>query len=155
VKSISASFVTVTLLATAALLPRPALAGPYTDDLSKCLVSQTTEQDKATLMTWIFSAISLNPNISKLANITPAQRHQINADMARLFETLMTERCRAESMQAYKYEGSTAIESGFTVLGQVAGRELFNSPDVTKGMSELDSLIDKKKMQSVFGGEKK
>jgi hypothetical protein len=153
-KTVSVSILSVALLAGATLMPRPALAGPYTDDLSKCLVAQTTSDDKATLMTWIFSAISLNPGISKMANITPAQRHKINAEMARLFETLMTERCRAESQQAYKFEGESSIEAGFSVLGQVAGRELFNSPEVTGGMSELDTLIDKKKMESVFGKKK-
>lgn len=150
-KSIISSTVCAALLAGATLLPRPALAGPYTDDLSKCLVANTTADDKTTLVTWIFSAISLNPGVAKMANITPKQRHQINVSMAKLFETLMTERCRTESQQAYKYEGDAAISAGFEVLGQVAGRELFSSPDVSKGMAELDTLVDKKKMEAVFG----
>lgn len=40
------------------------------------------------------------------------------------------------------------------MLGQVAGRELFGSPDVSKGMAELDNLVDEEKMEAVFGKKK-
>ena len=153
-KSHRIAVATAMLLAGNALTPSPALAGPYTDDLSKCLVANTTESDKTTLMTWIFAAISLNPTVAPMAHITPAKRKQINADMGKLFMSLMTETCRSQSQAAYKYEGNSALETSFSVLGQVAGRELFSSPEVAKGMGELDAQIDKKKLQEVFGSDK-
>jgi len=127
-----------------------AVAGPYSDDLAKCLVGKTTNDDKATLMTWIFSAIALNPGISQMATISPAQRNQIDRDMAMLFERLMTETCRAETRDAVKYEGNGAIEQGFEVLGGVAGRELFASPEVAKGLASLNEHVDMEKIKAVF-----
>lgn len=137
-------------LAVAVPFAPSALAGPYTDDLSKCLVAKTTSDDKNRLMAWVFAAIALNPSVAPMASVTPAQRTAINADMARLFEALMTDTCRGEAQAAVKYEGKSAIEASFTVLGQVAGRELFASPAVAQGLAELDSLIDKKKMEDLF-----
>jgi hypothetical protein len=127
-----------------------AVAGPYSDDLARCLVGKTTNDDKTTLMTWIFSAISLNPAISQMAAISPAQRKQIDSNMAALVEHLMTETCRSEARTAVQYEGSSAIEHGFGVLGEVAGRELFASPEVAKGLANLDKYVDPEKIKAVF-----
>jgi hypothetical protein len=143
-----------TLLIAAAAMSGPAIAGPFTDELSKCLVSKTTAEDKTTLMTWVFAAIALNPNVSQFAAISPQQRDQIDANMARMFENLMTQTCKTEAQAAVQYEGNSAIEAGFNVLGQVAGRELFANPEVAKGMAGLQSHIDSKKLESVFGTAK-
>lgn len=143
-----------TLLIAAAAMPMPAIAGPFTDELSKCLVSKTTAEDKTTLMTWVFAAIALNPNVSQFAAISLQQRDQIDANMARMFEDLMTQTCKTEAQAAVQYEGNSAIEAGFNVLGQVAGRELFANPEVAKGMAALQSHIDSKKLESVYGAAK-
>lgn len=139
------------LLVASAAMSAPAIAGPFTDELSKCLVSKSTVDDKTTLVTWIFAAISLNPGVSQYATISAPQRDQIDVDMARLFENLMTQTCRTEAQAAVKFEGAAAVEAGFNVLGQVAGRELFASPEVGKGMAGLQSHIDSKKLEAVFG----
>jgi hypothetical protein len=41
------------LMALALLSTTPALAGIYTDDLSRCLVEKTTTEDKTTLVQWM------------------------------------------------------------------------------------------------------
>jgi hypothetical protein len=51
-----------------------AFAGPYTDDLSKCLVKATSADDQIIFMQWMFSAISLHPTVSGLTTITAEQR---------------------------------------------------------------------------------
>ncbi len=143
-----------TLLAVFATTSQPAVAGVYTDDLSKCLVSKTTSDQKAVLVNWMFSAMSLNPAVAKFVSIPVAKRKEFNVNMAALFETLMTVTCKHEMQLAIQYEGSGAIGAGFNVLGQVAGRELFANPEVAKGMAELDKFIDQDKIQAAMKPDK-
>ncbi|MGS1118769.1 hypothetical protein [Rhodanobacter sp. UC4436_H3] len=133
-----------------AVAPRPASAGVYTDDLSKCLVSRTTSEQKAVLVNWMFSAMSLNPAVSRYVSIPAAQRKQFNIDMAQLFETLLTVTCKKEMQAAVKYEGSGAVGAAFNMLGQVAGRELFSNPEVAKGMADLEQYMDQDKLKAVM-----
>ncbi|WP_156459031.1 hypothetical protein [Rhodanobacter sp. Root480] len=140
-----------TLLAVASL---PVTAGVYTDDLSKCLVSKTTPEQKGVLVNWMFSAMSLNPSVAKFVTLPDAQRKAFNVDMAKLFESLVTVTCKSEMQLAVRYEGNTAIGAAFTVLGQVAGRELFSNPEVAKGMSDLERYLDNDKIKAALNPAK-
>ncbi len=146
----SAAILFVLLAATS----RSTSAGVYTDDLSKCLVSKTTSDQKTILVDWMFSAMSLNPSVAKFVSIPVAKRKEFNVNMAKLFESLITVTCKPEMQLAVKYEGAGAIAAGFNVLGQVAGRELFSNPEVAKGISELDKYVDKDKIKAAMSSEK-
>ena len=121
----------------------PAYAGPYTDDFSKCLVAQATAQDRTLLVQWIFSAVSAGPSVRDLAKITTQQRSDLTVQARGLFSRLMTQSCRAPLVTALKYEGTSAIEAGFGVLGQVAMRDLMTQPEVQQQLSQLNSPDDK------------
>jgi hypothetical protein len=126
-------------------------AGPYSDDLSKCLVAKTTEADRVAFVQWMFSAAALHPAVRPIASITPEQLDAANKRTADLFMKLLTESCRTESGAVIKYEGLAAFQSSFQVLGQIAGNELFASPEVAAGMSGLEKYFDKEKLQSLVG----
>lgn len=143
-------FLASTALVLFAIAPPSAVAGVYADDLSKCLVSSTTPDQKAVLVDWMFSAMSLNPAVAKFVSIPEEKRKEFNVNMAKLFESLLTVTCKQEAQLAVKYEGSEALSAGFNVLGQVAGRELFANPEVARGMSELDQYLDKGKLNAVI-----
>jgi hypothetical protein len=128
-----------------------ASAGPYGDDLSKCLVAKTTEADRVTFVQWMFSALSLHPAVKPMATVSPEQLDNANKRTAELFTNLLTESCRDEVRAALKYEGNTAFQSSFQVLGQIAGRELLASPDVAAAMAGLEKYFDKEKFQAVMG----
>jgi len=129
-------------------------AGPYGDDLSKCLVKSTTDQDKSLLVQWIFYAIALNPQLAPVANISPEQREQVDKGTARMFETLLTESCLKETQAAVKYEGSTAIAEAFKLLGQVASQEMFSDPAVSKGTENFSRYIDSDRIGKLLGLDK-
>lgn len=150
-KRTSRAAIAILLLSLTASLP--SYAGPYTDSLSKCLVKATTSTDKSALVQWIFSAISLNPNVAWMANIPAQKRDEINKETARLFENLLTVSCLTETQEAVKYEGSSAVEGAFNVLGQVASREMFADPAVAKGTAELSKYIDGDRMKKLLGTE--
>lgn len=129
----------------------PAHAGIYGDDLGKCLVESSSAQDKQQLVQWIFFAISLNPDIAPYASITPAQRNAADKGMARLFEKLVGDTCAKQAKAAMKYEGSSAFATSFGLLGQVAGQQLFASPEVAAGTETFAHELDLPALQAKLG----
>ena len=132
--------------AVLAIAVLPARAGVYADDLSKCLVQGATAKDKTDLVRWVFANSALHPELSSISTFTPAQRTAINKTVAHLFERLLTETCKAPFHDAMKYEGAQTIEMSFSVLGQVAMRELMSHPEVSKGFGELEGFISTDKI---------
>ena len=137
------------LISAAMLISQAAYAGPYADDLGKCLVAATTKADRESLVRWMFAAASTHPAVGAIAKVSAADLDKANAETGALFMKLMTESCRAQTKAALQYEGTATIEMGFQVLGQVAGRELFTSPEVVKSMAGLDKYMDKKKLEEL------
>jgi len=130
----------------------PAMAaGPYTDEPSKCLVRSTTAADKTLLVKWMFATMTLHPDVKGLAMVSNDQRTELNKTTARLFEGLLTGACLSETREALKYEGQSAIEASFGVLGQVATRELFANPNVANGLAEFGKYFDGERLQKILG----
>jgi hypothetical protein len=142
---------TACALLAALQIPTPAVAGVYSDDLGKCLVARSTEAEKQQLVEWIFLAISLNPTIKPLTNISDAQRDAADKGMARLFESLLGESCATESALAIKYEGAAAFSQSFELLGKVAGQQMFGSPEVAAGSEKFAQYIDVAGLQAKLG----
>ncbi len=144
-------FTVLVTLISFCFMTLPTTAGIYSDELAKCTVEKTTEQDKINLIKWMFTAITLHPAISSLVPITKAKRDLNNRNIAKMLEKLLISTCRNETVNAVKYEGDVAIAAAFQVLGEVAARELFAHPAVTAGMAELDKYIDNEKIKEVYG----
>ncbi|PYM90646.1 MAG: hypothetical protein DME04_22225 [Candidatus Rokuibacteriota bacterium] len=138
-------------LALAALSSGPAVAGPYSDELAKCLVRSTTDADKNYLVKWLFASAALHPEVRSIASVSDAERTDLNRNAAKLFERLITESCSTQTQEALKYEGPNTLQSSFEVLGQVAGRRLFSDPAVAKSMAEFANYLDKQKFDRIFG----
>ncbi len=134
----------------ALLISHAAVAGPYTDDLTKCLVSSTSDVERNALVKWIFAVMSSHPEVKSIASVSDAQIDQLNRSAGALFMKLLTESCKTKTEQALKYEGPSAIGASFQVLGQVAGRELFASPSVAKNMAGMQKYIDEKKIKALI-----
>lgn len=130
------------LLATLLIVAPSANAGVYGDALGKCLVSASSDQDKQQLMKWIFSAISLNPGIAPYTKLPAQERTEIDKTMASLFERLIGESCKKEAAEAIKFEGAAAFGAAFQLLGQVAGQQLFTSPEVSAGAESFYKHVD-------------
>ena len=129
-----------------------ASAGVFTDDLSKCLVRSATPEDNEVLTHWIFSAMSVHPTLKPYTSLTDAQRAGFDQQAAGLFERLLLNDCRKESVQAVKAEGTKAIETSFELLGSVAMRQILSDRGVAAGMGNLTHYLDRSKWES-FGAE--
>lgn len=137
-------------LAALSVFATPAQAGVYGDDLSRCLVSSTSDADKTLLVRWIFSALALNKEIASFVDMPAEVRGRINADTAALYMRLLTDSCRTQTHDAFKYEGQAAINGAFQLLGQVASQGIFSDPMVEQGMTEMTSLLDTDKLKAVI-----
>jgi hypothetical protein len=137
------------VIAVVVLWSTDAAAGPYADELAKCLVRSTTASEKNTLIKWIFAAAALHPEVKGISSVTEAQREELSKSIGKMVERLLGDSCKAETQDAMKYEGPSVFQSAFTVLGQVASVGLFTDPNVSAYMSEFLKYFDKSKVQGV------
>lgn len=126
-----------------------AQAGAFTDDLTKCIVKSTSDDDKVALMQWVFMALAAHPSMKKFTNVTSDDQTDVNKRTGGLFIRLVTSDCRKEAVAALKYEGSDAFKASFSALGEIAMQGLMANPQVTQSMDQLDPYIDKDKMQAL------
>jgi hypothetical protein len=130
-----------------------AYAGPYTDTLSKCLVESTSIRDRNNLVVWMFAAASKHPAVQDIVTVTDEQLDAANRKMGELLMNLLTVECHDETAAAFKYEGQSTLEASFTVLGSVAGREMFSSPSVGTAMAGMNQYLDEEQLETVFKAE--
>jgi hypothetical protein len=139
-----------TAILAASLSLAPAVqAGIYSDDLSKCLVESTTPADRVALVRWLFVAAAAHPAVASIASVSPKDLDEANKTTAALFMRLLTDSCKDKAKNALNFEGPVTLTTSFQVLGQVAGREMFSSPEVTKAMSGLEKYTDVKKLEAL------
>jgi hypothetical protein len=125
-------------------------AGPYADDMAKCLVKSASPEDRTLLVKWIFSAMTLHPDLASMSAITTQQRDALTKSAGALFQRLLLEACRPETQQAIQNEGPQTIQYAFQVLGQVATRGLFMDPHVLEGMKGLSKDLDEGKLKALL-----
>ena len=132
------------------LMPTIAPAGPFADDMAKCMVRSTSEQDRSDLTRWMFAAMSSHPDLAAMSKISAKERDDINAKVGELFSRLMFESCKSEIVQAVQNEGPNTIAYAFQILGQVAARGLFTDPHVTDQMQVLQKYVDQSKLKNLM-----
>lgn len=142
----------IAVLATTAALLTPIIghAGVYSDDLSKCLVARTSDEDKLLLAKWIFTVISAHPDTASLATVNNVEKVDVAKGTGKLFETLLTASCHDETTKAVKYEGSQALGAGFKVLGEIAMNTLLSNPKVQAESENFMQYVDTKKLEQSF-----
>lgn len=125
-------------------------AGLYTDDLARCLVDSTSKDDRMALVRWMFVAAAAHPAVASIAKVSPKERDEADKKLATLFMRLLTDTCKDKAQKAIATDGgAVAIQQSFAVLGQVAARDLFSSPEVAQSMTNLDKYVDKKALESL------
>ncbi len=135
-----------------------AQAGPYSDDLAKCLVRSATAEEKNNLIRWVFAVASLHPAVRSASALTDAERADLSKSAGTLLTVLLTDRCRPQADEAVRYEGEVTIAQSFSVLSQAAMRELLTHSDVQAGFTEFGKYLDQDKIKALgkapTGGDK-
>lgn len=136
----------ITLASTLTLMSFNAQAGKYTDALSKCLVSSTTQEDKTALIRWIFGAVANHPQVSDISNITPQSWDSITKDAANVFQNLIAVKCANESREALLNEGTAGYKKAFETLGATAFTGLMDDPKVAGAIGGLEKHLSEEKI---------
>lgn len=127
----------------------PTYAGPYTEALTKCVVTSTTASDRTTMMRWMLAGLSAAPEVSTMTSLSEAQREQIARDTALLLQRVMTEDCREETLNALGYEGTTSLTTAFEAFGKSAAEQLFSNPAVEREADRMTKHIDHAKFDAL------
>lgn len=145
-------FAAIFAMSTAAYMttPSPSHAGPFTDDLARCLVRATTESERVDLVRWIVAAITVHPGVKGMTGISDSRRNAETKLAADLFGELVAIRCKNETEDALNFEGESAFEAAFGVLGQVAMQTLMGDAAVNAEMTKLGEMLDKDLLKSLF-----
>jgi len=132
-------------------VPNMAAAGVYTDELAKCLVTKTSDQDRLVFVRWIVFAFSRHPGVADLARTDEGLGEEMAARMATVSQRLLLEDCHEETRLAIQYEGKQALKQSFQYLGQIAARTLNRSTEVQEEFGRLRQYLDEKRLQEAFG----
>lgn len=125
---------------------KPIFAGPFGDEMARCLVSSTNNRDRNKLIKWIFRVYGDHPEVSYMVDLSDREKNIIDKDVADIFTRLLSEDCIDETKKAKKYEGDNALVTAFEVLGKVAANGISKNPNVERSISKFTKLIDNKKV---------
>ena len=129
-----------TLLVLVLLTLSPlAISDEYTDKLSARLTAATTEEDKLSLVKWMFTAIAFQPAVEEIADVSHSASEHANTEVAELRVNLLSRTCFSETKLALKNEGSLALQASFATLGDVAATNLFSDPTVAAGPESVET----------------
>jgi len=131
---------------TCMLLAAQCWAGPYSDDLKRCLVESTSKRDNIILVRWLSKALLAHPEVKDLAVIPNAKALQIDKDFARYIERLLGENCSSQFASVMRYEDPDAIRQSFEFLGQVAMKELMDNAQVKEAVTGVFKQLDMEKL---------
>ena len=123
------------------------MAGPFVDDMAKCLVRSTSSKDNILLGRWLVRVYGEHSESKGLTYISDYNKKIIDRDVAKLFTRLLTQDCEYEVKKAYKYEGLSVMSNAFQVLGEVAGKELLEDRNVSKAINKFTEYVDYEKLE--------
>ena len=125
-------------------------AGEATDRLSVCLVENTSSHDEINLIRWIVVAYGSDPEVSHLAQSSVLLETEVDIEVAKLFERLLSEDCSTETKTAIIIGGDAAIETAFSILGKVAAKSLTQDAQVSQRLEGFVRYIDFSSIQSLL-----
>jgi len=134
--------IVATLLMLAATCGASAHAGTAGKELSECLKTSATPDDRRILVQWIFSAMSVHPDLQAMTRLDAPQRARLETQAAAIFERLIAVDCTVPARQTIVAEGSEGFGNAFETLGELAMGGVVENPDVRAGMSRLAEQID-------------
>ena len=125
---------------------QPTIAGPFGDEMARCLVTSTNNRDKNKLVKWIFRVYGEHPEVSYMVDLSDREKKIIDKDVAHIFTRLLSEDCIDETKNALDYEGDNVMFTAFSVLGQAAAKGFNDDPTVKRSINKFAEFIDIEKL---------
>lgn len=137
------SAVMVTLLAMNTYAATPV------DELSTCLSENTNGKDRKLLAKWVFVSMAAHPDMSSFTQVTQAISDETLKAAGLLLTRLLADSCPKETQGAVKAVGPIAIQTAFTVVGQLAFQELMTDKNVLAVTGELQRHMDMQRLAPI------
>ncbi len=134
----------------AALSINSAFAGKYADALSGCLAKSTTPKDRTDLARWVFSVLSVHPELADLSAVTQAKREQINQNTGKLVTRVIADSCTKEFKETSINEGPDGVNAALQSLAALSLQELMSNPKVEGELTGVAAHLDLLKLSGVF-----
>ena len=131
------------------LSEKRSIAGPFGDEMAKCLVESTNSKDNISLVRWIVRVYGEHPDSNDFINLSIKDKEIIDKEIAALFNRLLLEDCKKETKMALNYEGDQVLFTAFQIMGQVAGRELNKEKNVAEAINKFLNYIDTEKLEYI------
>ena len=125
---------------------KPIFAGPFGDDMAKCLVTSTSNRDRTKLLKWMFRVYGEHPEVSYMVNLSDREKKVIDKDIADIFTRLLSEDCIDETKKALDNEGDNVMFTAFQLLGQVAANGFNENPSVERSINKFVELVEYEKL---------
>ena len=129
---------------------KPIFAGPFGDEMAKCLVTSTSNRDRTKLVKWIFRVYGEHPEVSYMVNLSDREKKVIDKDIADIFTRLLSEDCVDETKKALDYEGDNVMFTAFQTLGQVAAQGFNVNPIVERSINKFNEFIEYEKLDYLY-----
>ena len=125
---------------------KPIFAGPFGDEMAKCLVTSTSNRDRTKLVKWMFRVYGEHPEVSYMVDLSDREKKVIDKDIADVFTRLLSEDCADETKKALDYEGDNVMFTAFQALGQVAAQGFNVKPIVERNINKFTEFIEYEKL---------
>ena len=125
---------------------KPIFAGPFGDEMAKCLVTSTSNRDRTKLLKWMFRVYGEHPEVSYMVDLSDREKKVIDKDIADVFTRLLSEDCVDETKKALDYEGDNVMFTAFQTLGQVAAQGFNVNPSVERSINKFSEFLEYEKL---------
>ena len=125
---------------------KPIFAGPFGDEMAKCLVTSTSNRDRTKLLKWMFRVYGEHPEVSYMVDLSDREKKVIDKDIADIFTRLLAKDCVDETKKALDYEGDNVMFTAFQTLGQVAAQGFNVNPSVERSINKFVEFVEYEKL---------
>ncbi len=138
------SVILITLCLTA--FSANANAQTAVEQLSECLIMQSTGADRVVFVRWTVLGLASHPAIARDVNMRPQALDEASKSLAALVIDLTSRRCRSETKAVIKETNVVkAFEIAFSAFGNRATLDMFNDSNVKEALEKYLHYIDKDK----------
>jgi hypothetical protein len=138
------------LIGTLGFGVQAAQAGQYVDQLSDCLETSMSAQDRSTVVQWMFVALSAHPDLKNFSQVTAEQKASLDQKLAGVLQSTLAEKCAAQTKAVIQNEGLQSVADSFQGLGQTTGKDILNDPAVNAQLRGTLRYIDLNKLAATF-----
>ena len=131
------------ILITPILIFKPNVlnAETYTNDLSKCMIEETTLSEKVDLVKWAVRLFGEHPSVD-IVNLDQSSTINLDKKIGTLVSSLLLDRCKLAARKALDYEGERSIITSFGIVARASSNKIMSHPDVQAASQEWGKYLD-------------